>query len=840
MKRKYSAPSISLLKQRKDTQFVNLRDVLTGAENKGTSNSPLNFALGKAQSGQYTMAPLSDIEHLLIGGAAGTGKSVFINALITSLLYKWAPWELRLCLIDPKKTEFAQYKGLPHVLGGTIIESDWQAINSLQYLKKQIELRQTLLSDSKHKSIVEYNKAAHVAKEFDRKMPYIVLVVDEFADLMLSGKEEFENLINHIAQRGSNVGIHLVLATATTDSIVLSGTIKAGIGGRVSFWVPSSTDSRNILDSSGAENLLGHGNMLYSSGVEDPVEMRGAYVSLEEIRQIVERIRTQNESGEDTEYLSVVNALGEDGKMIVAASSVEEDDPLLADVLKAAITSNGISIGFVQQKFALGYARASTILEQLEEKGYITALVAGSAQVVMTQGEFCALYQVDPDSFEQPQKSGKRTKKPSVQKNSQTVQVIKSVEPVRNVPTEVSAQAKISMDALEEAEVLQIKESMGTNLQSLEADIPEKNAIEERATKGYIASMLTEVQDVFTEAHVPTYAVDIVEQHANNVPEKVQAQSAYPMATEAAFAVTASCAPIPQTGARIRVVHAGNTAMRLTKNLCQNVPDYIECIAVDTDVVYDHQNGLKSSYRALKSGFSDSEFGKKSIVENDLLLIQDGIDAVFVVAQLGSGTGGGAAAPIAGFSKKEGLLTLAFAVMPFEFEGETRYSVAQRELNELQNNADVVIKINPNTLIASHGTVSIADAYAEIEKTIERIILSFSRLIAFPGFIDPDFGEIYAALSNKGIAHFGLGEATGANRVEKALAAATDCQFLGTGIEGAKHIILHIVGGSDLSLGEIALAQKTLKESAQEARITLAADSRQDEAGIKIMLIATK
>jgi len=323
-------------------------------------------------------ADLEKMPHLLVAGATGSGKTIFLNTLLTCLLYKNSPETLRLILIDPKRVEFSFYEGIPHLLTPVIHEAS-KAINSLNWLVKEMEKRFTILSEERTRNINGYNSV--MIKRKEPLMPFIVLVVDELADLMSSRGRDLEAVIVRLAQMSRAVGIHLVLATQRPSVEVLTGLIKANITSRVAFQVASQVDSRTILDTAGADKLLGRGDMLFiSTNSTKPKRIQGAFVSEKEAKDVIKFIKEEygklvDEKGEDLATKSQ-NFMEKDLEKDLEKKQEEgilfdEDDPLFEEAKRIVIESGKASSSLLQRRLRVGYARAARLIDMLEEKGIV-------------------------------------------------------------------------------------------------------------------------------------------------------------------------------------------------------------------------------------------------------------------------------------------------------------------------------------------------------------------------------------------------------------------------------------------------------------------------------------
>ncbi len=374
-------PLVGIEVPNKERCRVRLRELISSPYFQKTASS-LTIVLGKDVSGNPNYADLARMPHLLVAGATGTGKTIFLNSLILSLLYQNSPQLLRFILIDPKRVEFSAYRELPHLLCPVILDSQ-RAINALKWLVMEMERRFDVLSGNGSRDISSYN--GKVLKEGEKPLPYIVLIIDELADLMAARGREVEVGIVRLAQMARAVGIHLVVATQRPSVEVITGLIKANITSRITFQVASQVDSRTVLDMAGAEKLLGLGDLLFiSAETVKPRRMQGAYVSEKEVRKIVDWIKTENvhlsqspeEGVEITEGL-FGNHLAQDlektleGGMSESGGIPMEEDPLYQEAKKMVIEAKKASASFLQRRLRIGYARAARLLDILEERGIV-------------------------------------------------------------------------------------------------------------------------------------------------------------------------------------------------------------------------------------------------------------------------------------------------------------------------------------------------------------------------------------------------------------------------------------------------------------------------------------
>jgi len=344
---------------------VRLRDVLSSKEVM-EQKTPLSFVLGRDVSGTPMTADLAKMPHMMIAGATGSGKSVMINALLTSLLYRNSPEEMKLILVDPKRVELGLYNDIPHLLTPVIVEPE-KCISALKWAVAEMERRYKLLAEVGNRNIVEYNSAHK-----EDAMPYIVIVIDELADLMVMAAAEVEGLIVRLAQMARAVGIHLVLATQRPSVDVITGIIKANIPARLAFSVASQIDSRTILDQMGAEKLLGKGDMLFvSPEMIKPRRIQGVFVDEKETKAVTDFLRTERPPSYNEDVLAQKVTIG--GKTVGAGSGElgEPDDDMFDEAAEAVFRAGKASASMLQRRLRIGYARAARLLDLLEERGII-------------------------------------------------------------------------------------------------------------------------------------------------------------------------------------------------------------------------------------------------------------------------------------------------------------------------------------------------------------------------------------------------------------------------------------------------------------------------------------
>ncbi len=340
---------------------VYLRSLIESKEYKSVSTN-LPFALGKDIAGKNIIASIDKMPHLLIAGATGSGKSVCINSLIMSILYKAKPDEVKLILIDPKVVELSIYNGIPHLLI-PVVTDPRKAANALNWAVSEMTNRYKIFAQNSVRDISSYNEK--MVKENQEKMPQIVIIIDELADMMTVASSEVEEYITRIAQLARACGMHLVIATQRPSVDVITGVIKANIPSRIAFAVSSHIDSRTILDTGGAEKLLGKGDMLYHPiGLPKPVRIQGTFISDDEIKRVVDSIKEQQieiKTGKQDEII----------KEIENQTSDEEVDEYLDQAIDMVVGDGQASVSYIQRKFKVGYSRAARIVDQLEERGIV-------------------------------------------------------------------------------------------------------------------------------------------------------------------------------------------------------------------------------------------------------------------------------------------------------------------------------------------------------------------------------------------------------------------------------------------------------------------------------------
>ncbi|WP_425060924.1 DNA translocase SpoIIIE [Sporomusa carbonis] len=364
----------------KELSGVALREVLE-AEEFQRSSSVLTVALGKDIAGQPIVADLAKMPHLLVAGATGSGKSVCINTLITSVLFKARPDEVKLVLIDPKMVELSNYNGIPHLLTPVVTDAK-KAASALNWAVQEMERRYEVFATAGVRDIARYNDIHR-----EGRLPLIVIIIDELADLMMVAPVDVEDAICRLAQKARAAGLHLVLATQRPSVDVITGTIKANVPSRISFAVSSQVDSRTILDMAGAEKLLGKGDMLfYPVGAAKPLRIQGAFIADSEVEDLVNYIKHQAEP----EY--------NDGITTVEAGSHKDEQPqfedeLLEEAVRMVLETGQASVSMLQRKFRIGYTRAARLIDTMEEMKIVGPNVGSKArEIIMTSEQIYARY----------------------------------------------------------------------------------------------------------------------------------------------------------------------------------------------------------------------------------------------------------------------------------------------------------------------------------------------------------------------------------------------------------------------------------------------------------------
>lgn len=343
---------------------VYLKEII-GSKEFRESKSAMPLALGKDISGNPIISAIDKMPHLLIAGATGSGKSVCINTLITSILYKSSPEDVKLILIDPKMVELNVYNGVPHLVIPVVTDPK-KASAALNWAVKEMDRRYTVFSENSVRDISSYKNKFKDSEEEKENMPYIVIIIDELSDLMMVAAQEVEDHICRLAQMARACGIHLVVATQRPSVDVITGTIKANIPSRISFAVSSQIDSRTILDMAGAEKLLGKGDMLfYPYNFRKPLRVQGAFISEKEVENLVNYIKSHADVQYDKEVITDIEQQQKEVKRL------EEQDELLAQAIDIVLDEGQASVSLIQRKLRVGYARAGRIIDEMESLGVV-------------------------------------------------------------------------------------------------------------------------------------------------------------------------------------------------------------------------------------------------------------------------------------------------------------------------------------------------------------------------------------------------------------------------------------------------------------------------------------
>lgn len=383
-------PYVGIEVPNKSPAVVPFNEVYQLSMRDHTWNNKLAVPLGKDVSGNLIVAELNKMPHLLIAGATGSGKSVCVNSIITSLLMKTTPDEVRLILVDPKKVELSNYNGVPHLLSPVVTDPK-KAAGVLQQVVAEMERRYEVFADNGQRNITSYNvyakKFNEKAKEEDKKeiMPYHVVILDEVADLMMVASKTVEDCIMRISQMARAAGIHLIVATQRPSTDIITGVIKANIPSRIAFAVSSSVDSRTILDATGAEKLLGKGDMLFSPmGSSSPIRVQGAFVADDEVNRVVEFVSKQMDANYDENYVNA-KEVSNNGTSSHNDSSDDTDEEY-EECREFVIKEQRASTSLLQRRFRIGYNKAARIMDQLEENGVIGPQIGSKPREVYIRG----------------------------------------------------------------------------------------------------------------------------------------------------------------------------------------------------------------------------------------------------------------------------------------------------------------------------------------------------------------------------------------------------------------------------------------------------------------------
>jgi len=369
----------------KENEVVHLRDIIE-SDKFGDAKSKLAFALGKDVAGEEVVTDIAKMPHVLIAGSTGSGKSVCINTLITSIIYKAKPSEVKLVLVDPKVVELSVYNGIPHLLIPVVTDPK-KAAGALAWAVQEMVNRYSLFATKGVRDIKGYNEALDQENEAS-KLPQIVIIIDELADLMMVAKNDVEDAICRLAQMARAAGMHLVIATQRPSVDVITGLIKANIPSRIAFAVSSQVDSRTILDMAGAEKLLGKGDMLfYPTGMSKPTRIQGAYISDKDVEKIVDFIKSNGTANYSEDILESIEKANSNEKEVKEFDEESDEDPFLSEAIETVIETQQASTSFIQRRFKVGYARAGRIIDQMEERGIISGYQGSKPREVLMSKE---------------------------------------------------------------------------------------------------------------------------------------------------------------------------------------------------------------------------------------------------------------------------------------------------------------------------------------------------------------------------------------------------------------------------------------------------------------------
>ena len=364
-------------------QMVRIREII-GSKEFRQAKSKISFAVGKDIAGNAVVADLKGMPHLLIAGATGSGKSVCINSIITSILYKASPDEVKLVLIDPKVVELGNYNGIPHLLI-PVVTDPGKAAAALNWAVSEMTDRYKKFADENVRDLKTFNSKMEAEDRRDEKMPQVVIIIDELADLMMAAPNQVEESICRLAQLARAAGMHLIVATQRPSVDIITGLIKANIPSRIAFAVSSQFDSRTILDMNGAEKLVGKGDMLFNpQGSGKPLRVQGTFISDEEINRVIQFVKDQAPQQEPSYNEAVI----QDIEQKSVPGSDDAADELLPDAISCVVNAEKASTSMLQRHFRIGYNRAARIMDEMEERGIVSPQDGSHPrQVLLTQDE---------------------------------------------------------------------------------------------------------------------------------------------------------------------------------------------------------------------------------------------------------------------------------------------------------------------------------------------------------------------------------------------------------------------------------------------------------------------
>ncbi len=387
--------------------MVRIHDVIDSVEFH-KSKSRISFAVGKDISGKCIIGDIAKLPHMLIAGTTGSGKSVCMNSLIISLLYKAKPEEVRMIMVDPKMVELGIYNGIPHLLIPVVTDPK-KAAGALQWAVTEMMKRYRLMADAGVRDLDSYNKTVGMDDDNREKLPQIVVVIDELADLMLVAAKEVEEAICRVAQMGRASGIHLVIATQRPSADVITGLMKANIPSRIAFAVASAMESRIILDTAGAEKLVGKGDMLYAPlGQGKPKRVQGCFITDEEVQAVVDYIKKNADASYDADVMDQINQKAEQsgksggGSAAPAGEPASDGDELLPAAVDVILETGQASVSMLQRRLKLGYARAARIVDEMEEKGIVGPFEGSKPrQLLITKDQWLQMQGLAPEAAEE-------------------------------------------------------------------------------------------------------------------------------------------------------------------------------------------------------------------------------------------------------------------------------------------------------------------------------------------------------------------------------------------------------------------------------------------------------